>query len=182
MQVFDADGRYVRTEGVSGAVAGTVEKEKPDPYKDLTPEQRYVAELADKGRARLSARAEVGGATRGWVEWIDQSGESVEYLEVAAIEELGYTATWAPYGVRLAAGGHVIVATPWPHDAPIREREQRLYNLSPSGGAGFASGASEADAAAPGGVIGYAPGRRGDVFPRNPAQTISGFTPPTTTL
>lgn len=180
--VFDEDGRYVRTEGEGGA-PGTklAEKVKPDPYADLTPDQRYVAELKELGRVRLAARADIGGRVRGWLEWIDDSGESVEYIEVAAVEALGYSVTWASYGVRLAAGKHVIIATPWPHQAPIREREQRLYNLS-GGGTGIASGASEAGAAAAGGIIGYAPGQRADVFPANPAKTISGYTPPTSTL
>ncbi len=181
VQVFDEDGNFLRTEGVTAAVA-QVKGEKEDPYKDLTPEQRFVAELQDQGRVRLGGRAEIGGRTRGWVEWVSSSGETVESLEVASIEALGFAATWTVYGVRLAAGDHVIIATPWPREMPVREKEQRLYNLSGSGGAGIASEASEAGAAAPGGVIGYAPGQRADVFPRNPASTISGYTPPTTTL
>ena len=36
--------------------------------------------------------------------------------------------------------------------------------------------------AAAGVALGYKAGQRGDVFPRNPARTIGGWTPPTTTL
>lgn len=180
-KVFDVDGNYLRTEGEK-AVAAV--KEKPDPYADLSPEQRYVAELTERGRVRLASRAEIGGRIRGWVEWVSDSGETVESLEVASVEALGYVTTWTVYGVRLAAGDHVIVATPWPREVVVREKEQRLYNLNPgSGGVGFASGASEAGAAAVhGSVIGYTSGQRGDQFPRNPASTISGYTPPTSTL
>lgn len=183
--VFDENGQYVRTEGQGGVVAAganAVEKVKPDPYKDLTPDQRYIAELKERGRVRLAARADVGERTRGWVEWIDNSGETIEYMDVAAVEALGYTVSWAQYGVRLEAGSHVIIATPWPHKTPVRESEQRLYNLSPSGGAGIASGASEAGTAAPGVTIGHAAGQRADVFPRNPAVTIGTYTPATSTL
>ncbi|PZU29333.1 MAG: hypothetical protein DI584_03115 [Stenotrophomonas sp.] len=182
--VFDENGRYVRTEG-EGARTAPTEKEKPDPYKGLSPDVRFIAELKDRGRVRLAARAEVDGRNRGWIEWVNDSGEVVEYMEVAAIETLGFTATWANYGVRLEAAGQVIIATPWPRKVDVRESDHKLYNLSSgsgSGGAGFASGASDAGAAAAGGVIGYTPGERGDVFPQNPAKTISGYTPPTTTL
>ena len=37
-----------------------MEKAKPDPYVELTPDQRYVAELKDLGRVKLAARAESG--------------------------------------------------------------------------------------------------------------------------
>lgn len=177
-QVYDADGNFLRTEGAAAAVA--VVKEKEDPFKGMTPEQRFVAEM--QGRVRLASRAEIGGRVRGWVEWVDDTGETVESLEVAAIEALGYAASWEPYGVRLAAGDHVIIATPWPRVMPVREKEQRLYNLSGSGGAGIASGASEAGAAAPGAFIGYAPGQRADIFPRSTGYVGETYTGPTTTL
>ena len=182
-QVFDVDGNYLRTEGapVAQAVAGAV-KGDDDEFKDLTPEQRFVAELKDRGRVRLQARAEIGGRVRGWVEWVGDSGETVELLEVAALEDLGFVATWASYGVRLSAGDHVIIATQWPREVHIRDTEQRLYNLSRDGGGTIASGASEGDADVAGAVITYAPGSRGDVFPRNPLRRVETFTPHTSTL
>lgn len=176
VQVYDVDGNFLRSEGVS-AVSQVV---KDDPLQGLTPDQRFVAEIA--GRVRLAARAEIGGRTRGWVEWVNDSGETVESLEVVSIEALGYVAEWGSYGVRLSAGEKVIIATPWPREVPVRERDARLYNLSGGGGAGFASAASEAGAAAPGVVVGYAPGQRGDVFPRSPGYTGETWTGPTTTL
>lgn len=69
----------MRREGEGGAGSKLVEKAKPDPYVELTPDQRYVAELKDLGRVKLAARAEIGGRVLGWLEWIDDSGESVEY-------------------------------------------------------------------------------------------------------
>jgi len=50
----------VRREGEGGAGSKLVEKAKPDPYVELTPDQRYVAELKDLGRVKLAARAESG--------------------------------------------------------------------------------------------------------------------------
>ncbi|WP_394697191.1 hypothetical protein [Pseudoxanthomonas japonensis] len=118
VQVFDTAGQYVGVEDASGKVQPA--QEKPDPLADLTEEQRFIATLKDMGRVRLAARAEVGGRIRGWVEWVNTSGETVEQLEVSAIEALGFTATWAEYGVKLTAGKHVIVATPWPRVMPVR--------------------------------------------------------------
>jgi hypothetical protein len=43
VEVYELAGRYV---GVEGAQAAPVAP--PDPYKDLMPEQRYVAQLAEK--------------------------------------------------------------------------------------------------------------------------------------
>ena len=91
---------------------------------------------------------------------------------------MGYTATWAEYGVKLVAGDHVIIATPWPREVRIRETEARTYNLSPRGGtAGIASGASEAGSTDRAGVsIDYVPGQRPDVFPRGGPQYKPGKT------
>ncbi|WP_313223626.1 hypothetical protein [Pseudoxanthomonas mexicana] len=88
------------------------------------------------------------------MEWVDDSGETVEEIEVAAIEALGYTSIWANYGVKLVAGEHVIIATPWPREIRVRESSHTLYNLSGSGSAS---------------------GQRPDVFPRSP-----GYVPGTT--
>lgn len=181
VQSFDLEGNHVGTETVSGApavepVPAQTQPVEVDPYEGLTPDQRFVAELSDKGRARLASRADVGHRIRGWVEWVDDSGVTLESLEVSALEELGYTATWASFGVRLVAGKKTIIATPWPREVRVRESEPRLYRLDGGGGAGVASAASEAGTAAPGGVVEYTPGTRGDVFPRSPGYTTDTWT------
>ncbi|WFC43780.1 zonular occludens toxin domain-containing protein [Pseudoxanthomonas sp. SE1] len=184
-QVFDTDGRFLRTELDAQSTAASLKEPPKDEFADLSPDQRFVAKLSDLGRARLAARAEVGGRIRGWVEWVNDSGETMEQIEVAAIEALGYTATWANYGVKLVAGDHVIIATPWPREIRVRESDHTLYNLSSrDGAAGLASGASEAGSADRAGVtIDYAPGQRPDVFPRSPGyQATQTYTGPVSSL
>jgi zona occludens toxin len=188
-QVFDVDGNFLRSEGTEGAtgalqgVSPVPALPAPDPLADLRPEQRYVVELRDRGRIRLAAVAQVGTRTRAWVQWIDTGNNVVEQLELAQLEALGFDVSVELYGVRIASGEHVLVATAWPYVAPQREADPRLYNLSSGGTAGVASVASDdGGAAAPGVVIGHTSGKRADVFPRNPAATISGYTPPTSTL
>lgn len=127
---FDLQGNHLGTEGVHAAPAPLP---PPDPFKDLSPEQRYVAELADRGRIRLSGRAEFAGKQLAVVEWVDPSGIVQEALTVEALEALGYTASFEVYGVRLVAGEHVLVATPWPREAPKREPQAELYNTSTAG-------------------------------------------------
>lgn len=169
MQVFDAAGTYLGVENASGKV-DPPKPVKVDEYADLTGDQRYVSQLKDLGRVRLAARAEVGGRIRGWVEWVNTSGETVEQMEVAAVEALGYTATWASFGVKLVAGDHTIIATPWPREIRVRDPDQRLYNLSPS-------------TARQGSTIGYTPGNRPDVFPRRPGyQPSTTYTGPVSSL
>ncbi|RNK71105.1 hypothetical protein C9390_23315, partial [Xanthomonas vasicola pv. vasculorum] len=53
-----------------------------DPLADLTPEQRYVIELAAKGRIRVAAIAQVGGHDRAWLQWIDTSNVVLEQLDL----------------------------------------------------------------------------------------------------
>jgi zona occludens toxin len=87
--------------------------------------------------------------------------------------------------VKLVAGDHVIIATPWPREIRVRESSHTLYNLSGSGSAsGLASGASEAGGAGRAGVIvDYAPGQRPDAFPRSPGyQPGTTYTGPVSSL
>ena len=140
-------------------MAGQVaEKVKPDPLADLTPEQRYVVELGDKGRIRLAALAQVGGRDRAWVEWVDTSNLTLEMLDLVQLGGLGFDVAVQSYGVRLSAGKHVLVATAWPREAPTRRREVETYNTStaglPAGTAGFATVGSEAGGAGPDSING----------------------------
>ncbi len=152
-----------------------------DPLDDLKPEQRYVVELANKGRIRVAAVAQVGGQVRAWVQWIDTSSLVIEQLDLVQLRALGFDATVEPYGVRLAAGEHVLVATAWPWTAPVREAEPRLYNLS-----GDDAGPGVVSAANDGGTGGVAGGTitRGEraqgTFPESPGYQVETSTPATT--
>jgi hypothetical protein len=59
---------------------------------------------------------------------------------------------------------------------PYRERSQEASAQSAGQGGGVDQ------AATVGAVVGHQEGSRGDVFPRNPARTVSSWTPPTSTL
>ncbi len=85
-----------------------------DPLADLSTEQRYVIQLAEKGRIRVAAVAQVDGRYRAWVQWIDTSNIVLEQLDLAQLQALGFEASVQPYGVRLVAGKHTVVATAWP--------------------------------------------------------------------
>ncbi|MFB0276665.1 zonular occludens toxin domain-containing protein [Xanthomonas euvesicatoria] len=170
----------------NGAPSVPIQPPPPDPLADLTQEQRYVAELASKGRIRLSARARVGDQDRAWVQWIDESNNVIEELDLTQLRALGYSVSVVTYGVRLSAGKHIMVATAWPWTAPIREKDARLYNMAPDGSGGTAGvatvgsdgGGADRDRVR-GGVIEYGPRTQG-TFPDNKAYTTNTTTPATT--
>lgn len=132
VEVYDVDGNYVRTEGVPAGQGGKV-KEVIDPYRDLQPGQKYVAQLADKGRVRLAARATINDRELAVVEWVDSSGNTVESLDLDQLRELGMTVTGKAFGFELVAGTHTIIATPWPRIIQVRDPDATLYNTSAAG-------------------------------------------------
>ncbi|MBD9377935.1 zonular occludens toxin domain-containing protein [Pseudoxanthomonas sp. PXM04] len=153
-EVYDVAGNYVRTEGeVAKPGQGGAAAKVIDPYKGLEPGQRYVAELADKGRVRLAARATINDRELAVVEWVDSSGNTVESLDLTQLRELGMTVTGKAFGFELVAGSHTIIATPWPRVMPVRQPEAQLYNTSTAGaGPGtvaLATGGSEGEGARP---------------------------------
>ncbi|RST78232.1 hypothetical protein EJL05_13140, partial [Xanthomonas arboricola pv. pruni] len=158
-----------------------------DPLADLAPEQRYVIELAAKGRIRVAAIAQVGGQDRAWLQWIDTSNVVLEQLDLGQLRALGFDATVQPYGVRLVAGKHTVVATAWPWREPVREQDPRLYNTSPDGKSDGAAGVATAGSDAGGadrdhqrsGVIGHVPRSLGTFPESKPYQTTTS-TPATT--
>jgi len=115
-----------------------------DPYEGLSVEQRYVASLNEKARIRLAMLAQIGERTRAWVQWIGKDdGQVVEEFSTEQLQSLGWGVTVERYGVRIATGKHVMVATAWPYTQPVRETEPRLYNVSGDGaGAGPVSAAN----------------------------------------
>ncbi|MBV6871788.1 zonular occludens toxin family protein [Xanthomonas euvesicatoria] len=180
-QVFKP-GELVSAPGQQ-AVAAVV----ADPLADLTPEQRYVIELAAKGRIRVAAIAQVAGHDRAWLQWIDTSNIVLEQLDLVQLRALGFDATVHPYGVRLVAGKHTVVATAWPWREPVREQDPRLYNTSPDGKSDGAAGVATAGSDAGGAdrdhqrsvVIGHVPRSLGTFPESKPYQTATS-TPATT--
>ncbi|KGE50659.1 zonular occludens toxin domain-containing protein [Xanthomonas axonopodis pv. vasculorum] len=171
----------------NGAPSVPVQAPLPDPLADLTDEQRYVVQLAEKGRIRVAAIAQVGGRYRAWVQWIDTSNIVLEQLDLAQLQALGFDASVQPYGVRLVAGKHTVVATAWPWHEPVREQDPRLYNTSADGKSGGAAGVATAGSDAGGadrdqqrgGVIRRVPRSQG-TFPESPGYQVQTYTPPTT--
>lgn len=173
------DGPLPQSRAPVAQSAGTAQqvKEKIDPYKDLTDEQRYVAQLSDKGRIRLAARAEIGGRVLAHVSWMTTEGVAIETLDLPALRELGYEVDSMGYGIKLTAGKHVFVATPWPLVVAVRESDARLYNTSGNSGgaAGLASAASElGGATAQQGAVVQSVVSTADVFPRSAGYKPSG--------
>jgi hypothetical protein len=109
----------------------------------LTPQQRFVVSLSDKGRVRLAVRASAEGVEHIFVEWIGTDGSVVERLFGDALRDLGFAVIMHAYGVLLTAGKEVIVATSWPLNMVVRESEQCFYNLSGNSSSGVAAGSSE---------------------------------------
>lgn len=137
IEVYDVEGNHLGTEGVPAAApgqgaAGKV-KEVIDPYKGLPPGQRYVAELGDKGRVRVAARATINDRELAVIEWVDTSGNTVESLDLDQLRDLGMTVTGKAFGFELVGGDKTIIATPWPRVMPVRQAEPELYNTSTAG-------------------------------------------------
>lgn len=145
-EVYDLQGNHVATEGLPTG-QGSPAVEVIDPYKGLSPGQRYVASLTDKGRVRLAARASINDRELAVIEWVDGSGNTVESLDLTQLRELGMAVTGRAFGFELVAGDHTIIATPWPRVVQVRDAEAKLYNTSKAGmtpgTADLASSASE---------------------------------------
>ena len=109
------------------------QREREAELAAMTPGQRYVVDLATKGRVRLAARAQTAGRELIVVEWLDTSGVALERLTGAALESLGIELTYTAAGVILVAGTDAIVATGWPAPVVVREQDQRLYRLDKEG-------------------------------------------------
>jgi hypothetical protein len=89
----------------------------------LTPQQRFVVSLSDKGRVRLAVRASAEGVEYIFVEWIGTDGSAVERLSGDALRDLGFAVTMHVYGALLTVGKEAIVATLWLLNMVVRESE-----------------------------------------------------------
>ncbi len=180
-------GEPVPAPGDTAAAVRAPAPPKPDPKDALTPEQRYVVELADKGRLRLAAIAQVGDETRAWLEWVDTGNNPMAELDLTQLRDLGMEVEVASYGVRLKAGDIVQVATAWPRQPNVRETEARTYNTSEAGlgaegGAGARFGAqSPARSNSPyAGSVVEKRRREQGTFPESPSYKVDSYTPSTT--
>jgi zona occludens toxin len=119
--------------GASAAAAPGQGKAKPaaaDPLAGLTQEQRYVFDLSATARPRLAMQFTRGELQRVVVEWRDLQNVVLELLDADELDALGVTVYVTGYGARLVAGDQSMIVTRWPVNAPVRESEPRLYNLS----------------------------------------------------
>ncbi|MEO8364872.1 MAG: hypothetical protein ABI538_01560 [Pseudoxanthomonas sp.] len=160
-------------------------KEKIDPYKDLNDEQKYVAQSGEKARIRLTARAGIGQKILAHISWMTPEGVAIETLDLDALRELGYAVEPMHYGIKLTAGKHILVVTPWPLVVAVRESEAKLYNTSgnEANAGGLASVASELAgvSARQGSVVLQAPVPRPGQLLRGPGYEV-GAPGPTVNL
>lgn len=127
---------------------------KEKALKAMTPEQRYVWDLTGKARIRFTGSARVGDRVLGFVEWFDSASNVLERLSLEQLRALGVQTEVAGYGVKLLAHDEAIIATAWPVNMPVREREARLYNTA--GAAGRDVSEANLTTAAPGYASGVA--------------------------
>jgi len=101
----------------------------------------------------------------------DAGGRHIDHTCTCLTEQGSY------YELEIHACRH-IARRGEPYNPYSQRRDHQQARAEP-----VASGAiSPAGSRSPGAFVGYQSGQRADVFPANPAKTISGYTPPTTTL
>lgn len=142
-----AGGVYQRPVGSSAVPVAAAPEPTPKEkhLAAMTPEQRYVWDMTEKGRIRFTGTAIIGDRVHGWVEWFDTASNVLDQLSIDQLREMGIEVVVAGYGVKLLAADEAIIATAWPVNRPVREREARLYDTS--GGGRHASKASLSPAA-----------------------------------
>lgn len=102
----------------------------------MTSAQRYIWDMAGKGRIRYTGGAVDGARVFGWLEWFDTSGNVLDRLALDQVRAMGVEVTVAVFGVELIAQGESIIATAWPLNKPVRDEQPRLYRLDGGEAAG----------------------------------------------
>lgn len=172
-------------QGAPGAQPATVvSTTAPDQKREPVPAGvRYILDLAETSRVRHAGYLE----SRDVVEFrATGGGQVLDRFTTEQLWALGWSVRRTEYGVLLKALRHEIIATRWPVDPMGEQSNATTERIRAAAGAPLTS-ASESQtpappASVPGAVVTYSQGSRADVFPRNPPQTIGGFTPPTSTL
>jgi zona occludens toxin len=104
-------------------------RERTEALALLTASQRYVVELAARGRVRLAVWVTQAKVDYVILEWIGDNGFLVERLIGMVLADMGFKVDSRPFGVLLMAGTELIVATQWPLTRVVREAEAQLYRI-----------------------------------------------------
>jgi zona occludens toxin len=94
-------------------------------------EERYFAELGNKGRVRLSGLLVGRGHVAGVVEWVDGNTRVIERIGLDTMRELGVTVVVVGPAVKLNLGEWSQLATMWPVEAEGRVSEYRQATIRP---------------------------------------------------
>lgn len=98
-----------------------------------TPEERYLADLASKGRVRLAGLAVLRGRSVGYVEWVDGTTRVIERIGIESLREMGVSVQVIGPGVKLALGGWSAFATMWPMEGDARVSDARQEQIRGQG-------------------------------------------------
>jgi zona occludens toxin len=132
-EVWQQSSDVVRSVEAAPAIKETLDqkqkRERTEALALLTASQRYVVELAARGRVRLAVRVTQAKVDHVILEWIGDNGLPVERLTGVALADMGFKVDSRPFGVLLTAGTESIVATQWPLIRVVREAEAQLYRI-----------------------------------------------------
>lgn len=99
-----------------------------------TPEERYLSDLASKGRVRLAGLAVFQGRSVGYVEWVDGTTRVVERMGIESLQAMGVNVQVIGPAVKLSLGGWSAFATMWPMEGDARVSDTRQEQIRGQGG------------------------------------------------
>lgn len=125
-------GKPPQPQAIPGPASPVAQPAKATPTADArSPQERYLADLAGKGRIRLSGLLRGRGLVVGVVEWLDGNTRVIERLSLDQLRDLGVSVLVIGDSVRLGVGDWVTLATMWPVEAEGRVSEYRSATLKP---------------------------------------------------